>query len=126
MAHNVAVRRKWFLPEKSSAFRDVLCLRFNWPLKDVPFHCVCGETFSGEHCLSCPSGGFSAIRHNEVRDITAEILTEICSNVEVEPQLENLFGELLALRTSISGDEGGIVFQLMMSGEADLRRNSSK
>ena len=56
--------------------------------------------------MSCLTGGFPAIRHNEVRDITEEMLTEVCSDVEVEPHLERLSGELLALGTSISGDEG--------------------
>ena len=88
-----------------AAFRDALYLRYNWPLKDVSSHCVCGKTFSVEHCLSCPAGGFPAIRDKEVRDINAEKLTEVCSNIEVEPHLQRLSGELLALRTSISGDE---------------------
>ena len=86
------------------AFWHALCLRCNWPLKDVPSHCACGKTFSVEHCLSFPTPGFPAIRHNEVRDITAERLTKVCSNVEVEPLLEHLFGKFLALRTSITGD----------------------
>ena len=64
------------------------------------------KNFSVEHCLSCPTGGFPAIRHNEVKDITAEMLTEVCSNVDVEPHLERLSDELLALRISISSDEG--------------------
>ena len=89
-----------------AAFRDALHFRYNWPLKDVPSHCVCGKTFSVKHCLSCLTGGFPAIRHNELRDITAEMLTEVCSNVEVEPHLERLAGEFLALRTSISDNEG--------------------
>ena len=103
--NNVAVRRHGFCMSKA-AFRGALCVRYNWPLKEVLSHCVCGETFSVEHCLSCPTRGFTAIRHNEVRDKTAEILTEVCSNVEVEHHLERLSGEFLALRTSISGDEG--------------------
>ena len=41
-----------------------------------------------------------------MRDITAEMLTEVSSNAEVKPHLEQLSCELLALRTSISGDEG--------------------
>ena len=90
----------------NAAFRYALCLRYNSPMKDVPSHCACGKTFSVEHCLSCLTGGFPAVRHNEVRDITAEMLTEVCSNVEVKPHLERLSGELLALRKSVSGDEG--------------------
>ena len=75
-------------------------------MKNVPSHCVCGETFSDEHYWSCPTGSYPAIRHNEVTDITAETLSEVCSNTEVEPHLECLSGELLALRKSISGSEG--------------------
>ena len=41
-----------------------------------------------------------------MRGITAEMLIEVCSNVGVEPNLERLSGELLSLRTSISGVEG--------------------
>ena len=38
---------------RNAAFRDALCLRYNWPLKDVLSLCVSGKTFSVEHCLSC-------------------------------------------------------------------------
>ena len=60
-----------------------------------------------------------------MRDIRAEILTKVCSNVEVEPHLERLSGELLALRKSISDDKGR--FDIPANGvwEADLRRHSS-
>ena len=49
-------------------------------------------------------GGFPSIRHNEVRDVTASLLTEICHNVSVEPHLQPLSGELLSLRTANSTD----------------------
>ena len=50
--------------------------------------------------MTTPTGGFPAIRYNEVRDITAEKFIEVCPNVK-----EQLSGELLALRLSISYDE---------------------
>ena len=53
----------------------------------TPSHCACGTNFSVDHALSCPKGGFPSIRHNEVRDITAELLSEVCHDVEVEPHL---------------------------------------
>ena len=53
-----------------SAFRDALCLRYNWPLNNQPSQCNCGHSFSIDHALSCSTGGFPSIRHNEVRDIT--------------------------------------------------------
>ena len=52
------------------------------PLKDVPAICVCGETFSVTHAMCCPTGGFPTIRHNEVRDLVADLLTEVrCARV---------------------------------------------
>ncbi len=36
------------------------------------------------------SHGFPSIRHNEIRDITANLLTEVCHDVSVEPGLQPL------------------------------------
>ncbi len=41
-----------------------------------------------------PKGGFPIIRHNEVRDITADLLTEICHDVEIKPTLQPVKGYL--------------------------------
>ena len=57
------------------------------------------------HALSCPCGGLHSIRHNNIRDFTAKLLTEVCPNVEIEPALQPLTGERLTSRTAISGDE---------------------
>ena len=48
---------------------------------------------SVEQALSCPFGGFPSIRHNELCDITAAFLSEICRNVSIEPTLQLLSGE---------------------------------
>ena len=78
-----------------SAFRDALALRYGWSPVDLPSFSVCGKPFSVEHAISCPKGGFPILRHNEVRDFTASLLTEACSNVQVEPPLQKLTGEIL-------------------------------
>ena len=52
-----------------TAFRDALSLRYGWAIKNSPSHCSCGHAFSIVHALSCPTGGYPSIRHNEVRDI---------------------------------------------------------
>ena len=48
------------------AFRDALALRYGWQPSHTPTTCVCGHSFSLDHVLSCPRGGFPSIRHNEV------------------------------------------------------------
>ena len=61
-----------------SAFQDAICLRYGWGLKQMASHCLCGKPFNVEHALSCPTSGFPIIRHNEIRDLTASLMTEVC------------------------------------------------
>ena len=85
-------RRGLRLQLKKGEFRDALNLRYEWQMKNVPHHCKCGKAFSTDHGMTCPYGGLSIARHNEI--ITAQWLTEVCTNVEKEPQLQSLSGEL--------------------------------
>ena len=80
-----------------SAFRDGLLLRYHWTPLACPTSCACGHHFTIDHCTSCPKGGFPSLRHNEVRDLTAQMMSEVCNNVSVEPHLQPLSGELFAL-----------------------------
>ena len=82
------------------AFRDALCLRYGWHPSHLPAKCVCGMQFSIEHAMSCPRGGFPSIRHNEVRDITADLFSEVCHNVGIEPGLQPVTEEPLRHRTA--------------------------
>ncbi len=68
-------------------FRDALCLRYGWSLSNTPHLCNCGKTFTTDHAMVCHMGGFPTIRHNEIGDLTASLLTEVCSNVATEPHL---------------------------------------
>jgi len=53
-----------------------------------------------EHAFSFPCGGFPSIRHNEVQDLTAGLLTEVCCDVGVEPALQPLDCEPLRYATA--------------------------
>ena len=53
----------------------------------IPSTCTCGKSFTVEHALSCPLGGFPSIRHNEIRDLTVNLMAEVCHNVSIEPHL---------------------------------------
>ena len=86
------------------AFHDALALRYNWHLSRTPMNCACGKKFTVEHAFSCPKGGFPTLRHNEIRDLTANLLTEVCHDVCVEPHLQPLSGEVLSGSSSISQD----------------------
>ena len=76
-------------------FRDAVKLRYDWPFDDIPSVCVCGETFTVDHAMICKRGGFVIQRHNELRDLEADLLNMVCSDVEVEPVLQDISGEQL-------------------------------
>ena len=86
------------------AFRDGLCLRYGWEPPHLPDICTCGAPFSVDHALNCPCGGFPSLRHNELRDITASLMKEVCHNVTIEPILQPLSGETLHPRSAILDD----------------------
>ena len=86
------------------AFRDAVALRYGWHPLHLPTSCTCGKSFTVDHALSCPRGGFPIIRHNEIRDFTANIMSEVCHNVSIEPHLQPVTGESLSFATSNSQD----------------------
>ena len=90
------------------AFRDAFCLRYGWQPNLLPSTCVCGKTFSVEHALNCPCGGYPSIRHNELQDITATLLTEVCHSVGTEPGLQPLSGEFLKYKTANDADDARV------------------
>ena len=51
-----------------------------WELYRTPIYCRCGSKFV-------------SLRHNDVRNITATLLKEVCHDVRVEPILQQLTGE---------------------------------
>ena len=87
-----------------SAFRDAIALRYGWTPLNIPTNCACGTSFSVQHALSCPKGGFPTLRHNELRDLTAKLMTEVSHNVCIEPHLQPLTGEALNGATAIGTD----------------------
>ena len=84
------------------AFHDAVALRYGWQPQNTPTHCSCGSSFSVEHALSCPKGGFQIMRHNEVRDLTANLMADVCHDVCIEPTLQPITGELLTGASAIT------------------------
>jgi len=82
-----------------TTFHNVVALRYGWDPARLPQHYACSAKFSVENSFTCPKDGFPSICHNEVRDLTASLLTEVCSEVEVDP------GKQFSLATS--NTEGG-------------------
>ncbi|KAG1654807.1 Down syndrome cell adhesion molecule-like protein Dscam2 [Nymphon striatum] len=85
------------LPLKSEHFNltkreffDGIFLRYAWSLKHLPSECICKAKYSVDHALSFKIGGFVTLRHNEIRDLTADMLSTVCKDVHKEPCLQNV------------------------------------
>ncbi|KAL5484214.1 hypothetical protein EMCRGX_G020673 [Ephydatia muelleri] len=84
------------------AFRDAL--RYGWQPSNLSSTCTCGKSFTVEHALSCPLGGFPSIRHIEIRDLTANLMAEVCHNVSIEPTLQPITGETFSALSANTED----------------------
>ena len=68
-------------------FRDSLCIRYGWGIPNMPHFCGCGVKNNLNHTLICKKGGYVAMRHNNLRDLNADLQREVCRDVVVEPSL---------------------------------------
>ena len=74
-------------------FWNAIKVRYNWPLDRIPSPYICGASFDVTHALSYKKGGFITLRHNEVRDITSELLDEVYVDARKEPILQEVNNE---------------------------------
>ena len=93
------LREAGFILNKQE-FRDALAIRYNISIKGLPETCACGSEFTCDHAMICKKGGFISLRHNDLRDITYELLSEVCKEVENEPMLQPLTGKTLKYQTA--------------------------
>ena len=66
-------------------FRDSICLRYGWRIPNTPSLCACGEKNSIDHSLSCKKGGYIHMIHNNIRNLDAEFMKEVCKDVKIKP-----------------------------------------
>ena len=84
LAYRSIPRRAW-LHTTQVCFHDALAL---WYGSRLPSKCECANNFNVDHALSCAKGSFPSLIQNEIWDITTSLLTEVCSEVCVEPDLQ--------------------------------------
>lgn len=85
-------------------FKDAIHLRYDWEITGTPTVCVCGDRFSVDHAMICKRGGFIIQRHNELRDLEADLLNLVCNDVETEPVLQEITGETLNSGANLACD----------------------
>ena len=83
-------------------FCDAMNLQYGKDLKGLLSKCPCGQSFNMTHALNCKTGGFITMRHNRVRGFEAQLLTQIGNDVEIEPPLQPLEGEIINGLTGVN------------------------
>ena len=87
-------------------FWDSMSLRYCLELEGRPPNCPCGKPNTTEHSLSCQLGGYVQLRHNEIRDLTANLLKEAgCRDVTREPHLLPITGETFRLKSANTAND---------------------
>ena len=82
-------------------FLDCVHLRYGCRLTNIPSTCSCGSKMDIQHAMSCKKGRFITIRHND-------LLTEVCKDVDIEPQLLPVMGETFENRTANTSNEASV------------------
>ena len=108
------IKEERYVLNKQS-FWNLLSVRYGWRLKRIQSHCACGITFNLQHLLQRPKGGFVILRHNHIQSAKANLLTEVCKDVHVEPQLQPLSGEMFSKKTAKKVDVSARGFYLTVS-----------
>ena len=70
-------------------FRNAIKLRYGWEFfrkffwefNDILTLCVCGDLFDADHALICMRGGYIIQWYKEIRDLEADILQAVCTDV---------------------------------------------
>ena len=80
----------------------------------MPSTFCCSAKMDIQHAMSWKRGGFVTIRHNDLRDLTANLLSNVCNDVEIEPKLLPVTGEnfrieqqIHTLKQDLISDQGG-------------------
>ena len=62
--------------------------------------------FYHRSCNGLPTyGGLTFVWYNDLRDITAEFLSKVCSEVAIEPPLQPVSGEIITPKTTSRQDD---------------------
>ena len=77
-------------------------IRYGWSVSQLSTQCICGAENKVQHVLSCKKDGFITLRHNHIRNVTTELLSQVTKDVKIEPVLQSLTNEVLVTGTQVT------------------------
>ena len=89
-------------------FWDLIRLRYGWEINNLPTSCSCVSKFHIQYSMSFKKGGVISMQHNDLRDLTSNMMSKVCKDTETEPKLTPLSGEELQGRTANNSNEASV------------------
>ena len=68
--------------------------------------------------MSCPKGDFPTVRLNELRDVLAGKMSDVCCDVHTEPTFQSLNGDVLPKEAITRDDEARLDISLVFYGKS--------
>ena len=85
--------------------RDGIALRYTWEAKNPPAICPCGKQFNLTHALHCAKCGYTHLRNNKIREMFANLMDDVCHDVQIEPNHQSLDGEVFSSNSTTTDDD---------------------
>ena len=86
-------------------FRNGVYLRYGWEPTNIPLTCACGQSFDLTHALLCARCGYTHMRHNEIRDTFATLMSEVCFDIDIEPKIQSLQGKSFVINSTTTDED---------------------
>ena len=67
-------------------------LRYDWVLLNMPHICCCSAKIDVQHAMHCKRGVFVTVRLNYLGNLTANLLRNVCIDVEIERRIQPVTG----------------------------------
>ena len=83
-----------------------MALRYDKYIPELPeVDAPCGNPFNPSYAMDCNKGGFANARHDNLRNLEAALLSEVCKYVAIEPHLQPITGVEFDPRSANTDDE---------------------
>lgn len=86
-------------------FWNSIRLQYDWVIANLPDICACYLTYTIKHSMFCKKARFFKIHSNDVRDLIAKSLSEVCYDVQVKPSLLSKTGQWIEHPTAINNNK---------------------
>ena len=94
--------------QSKQQFLDSVRLLYGWENMQSINILPCGSKFDIQQSMSCKKGDFICLRHNDLRNLAANMMSKVCNDSEIKPKLTLLSVEELQDATSNNSNKARV------------------